>query len=196
MNLIEALLWCEKVNRLCEKNKGWGGSSRPRFQTPQQLAKSQYNTDNKTKLNALKTISFAGGKMVPPDKGEALINENREVFCDYLQDTIKIDRLFTDHIKGKGKTRNDRRYGRAKFLLHTLRHPQEVWINDSNGRYKGRLTLISQFRDNTTGRVMSVYIVVARNKKTLTADFFMNDPDDINAKRNGRLLPPKKQGNG
>lgn len=169
MNLIEALLWCEKVSRLCEKNKGWGGNSRPRPQTLQQQTK-QDNKANTNELPLLKTTSFKSAKLfkTPQEGKRYLLNCKKlgKLKCFYLGGVeIDIDEIFIEHLDEKKAHQRDKRLKRAKFIIQTIMSPQEIWLDTENGRR----TLIGQYKIEGSTKVLTMIVVLDREMDAITA---------------------------
>ena len=141
------------------------------------------------KLLPLKTVDHVGGKMVEVKHGKALFNNNKKVKCIPLGKIIKIDELLTDHLGKKGKGQGEIRYKRAKFVLQTIKYPQEIWFDKESKRY----TLIGQFKIKGTDKIISIVVIVVSTMSVLTCYSSIDNPMAIGKHRKGFLLYPKER---
>ena len=123
---------------------------------------------------------------VSSQKGLEYLKRNRVVRCMLFDTTTIINELLFDHLRKKNRRENQARLELAKFVVNTLKFPQEIWLQPISER----LNFIKQFSTTQEGTQISLLlvVVVTKDKQLLTFYDYVNDLASANEHRWGKLL--------
>ena len=183
MNFIEFLERDEAKERILERKK-----LTPTVREEIIKLQNQGNTEplKGVALRKRKSEKEDDNDFVTPRKGLEYLKRNRMVRCMLYDTTTIINDLLFNHLKTKNKRENQARLELAKFVVNTLKFPQEIWLQPISGR----LNFIKQFSTTQDGKQISLLlvVVVTKDKQLLTFYDYVNDLASANEHRWGKLL--------
>lgn len=118
--------------------------------------------------------------------GMNYLKAHRFTRCMLYNTTAIIDDLLFAHLRTKSLDDNQERLEEAKFVINTLRYPEEIWFQPINER----LNFIKQFSTIRKGNqiILPLVVVVLPTGQVLTYYDCIENPAEINEKRWGKLL--------
>lgn len=197
MTLFEALLWCEKVNKLYNQRNRNNRSKRSTTKkvrkplTDKQIAYIEQLKKNYRKT-ALRDIPLRRRSANDVKEDDFIDDEGgREKLTRgplksrYKKAIVKF-KYILPHLKTSNDTEEKNRLEDAKFLINTLEYPQEVWEQP----YSKRLIFIKQFKTIKNGKwiTLNLTAVVRPDRQLLTYYHTIDNPSASYVDRWGKCV--------